>query len=131
VNPATRALDPALREELRRGLLEARRALLRTVVITDEELATLEAHQPGGPIEDTARDQVLDVLSRIDGRDRHALDEIYVAHAKLEAGTLGICEECGGEIPLERLRAMPAARYCLSCQTHREARPAGSGGAAP
>jgi RNA polymerase-binding transcription factor DksA len=106
-------------------------ALLRTVAITDEELATLEAHQPGAAIEDAARDQVLAILARLEDRERHALDEILIALAKLGTGTYGVCEHCGGELPLARLRAMPAACYCLSCQAHREASPTGTGGAAP
>jgi DnaK suppressor protein len=131
VKPATRHLDPALREELRRRLLDARLALLRTVATTDEELATLEAHQPGAPIEDADRSQVQAVLSRLEGRDRHELDEIFAAVTKLGAGTYGLCESCRGELPLARLRAMPTARHCLSCQAHREAGPAGAGEAAP
>ncbi len=115
-----RSLEPAVREECRQRLLESRTALLRTVAATDEELATLEAHQPGAPIEDVAHDQVLAILSRLEGRERHALDEISIALAKLGAGTYGLCEGCGGELPLARLRAIPAARHCLSCQTQRE-----------
>ncbi len=122
--PATHRLDPALREEFRQRLLEARLALLRTVATTDEELATLETHEPGAAIEDAARDQVLAILSRLEGRDRHVLDEIFIALAKLGTSTYGICEGCGGELPLARLRAMPTARCCLACQTAREA-PAG------
>ena len=125
MSPAmTRQLDPALTEEFRQRLLEARRVLLRTVTTTDEELETLETHQPGAPIEDVARDQVLAILSRLEGRDRHALDEIFIGLGKLGTRSYGICEGCGGELPLARLRAMPTARYCLACQTAREA-PAG------
>jgi DnaK suppressor protein len=109
-----------VREECRQRLLESRTALLRTVAATDEELATLETHQPGAPIEDVARDQVLAILSRLEGSERHALDEISSALVKLGAGTYGLCEGCGGELPLARLRAMPAARHCLSCQAQRE-----------
>jgi RNA polymerase-binding protein DksA len=121
--PTRRALDPTVREEFRRHLLAARSELLRTVAVTDEEMATLEGHQPGAPIEDAGRDQVLAVLSRLEGLERHALEEIFTAYAKLDAGTFGTCEGCGGELPLSRLRAMPAARCCLSCQTRREGSP--------
>lgn len=31
----------------------------------------------------------------------------------IENGTYGKCEECGKEIPLERLEALPTARYCI------------------
>jgi DnaK suppressor protein len=117
----TRQMDPSLREEFRGRLLATRDELLRTVATTDEELATLEAHQPGAPIEDAAREQVLAVLARLEDRERHALQEVFTAFAKLETHVYGICEGCGGRLPLARLRAMPTARYCLGCQTTREA----------
>lgn len=115
-----RPLDPALIEEFRRLVLESRTRLLRTVATTAEELATLEPRQPGAPVEDAAREQVLTVLGRLDDRERHALEEIDAARARLEAGVFGGCEGCGGAIPVERLRAVPAARYCLACQARRD-----------
>ncbi len=42
-----------------------------------------------------------------------AMDE---AMGRMELGTYGICEECGEEIPEERLRVMPFARYCRDDQ---------------
>jgi DnaK suppressor protein len=103
-------------EELERRLRRARREVWRTVVRTDEELATLEAHQPGAPTEDAATSTVADVLSRLDGAERHRLDEIDAAQARLAAGTFGVCEGCGKPIPLARLRAMPTARRCVVCE---------------
>lgn len=38
------------------------------------------------------------------------------ALARLDNGTYGICAECGEEIPLERLKALPFAVYCVDCQ---------------
>lgn len=35
---------------------------------------------------------------------------------KIENGTYGICEQCGKEIQAERLKAFPAASYCMKCQ---------------
>ncbi|MEK7447053.1 MAG: TraR/DksA family transcriptional regulator [candidate division NC10 bacterium] len=116
-------VNPAVLEDLRRRLQEARGRLLAVVTRTEEELATLEAHQPGGPMEDVDRESVTGVLSRLDGRERHELDEIYAAQARLETGTFGVCERCGQPIELARLRAIPATRHCLACQSRLEARP--------
>ncbi|HET9451620.1 MAG TPA: TraR/DksA family transcriptional regulator [Aggregicoccus sp.] len=33
----------------------------------------------------------------------------------------GECEECGDELPLGRLRAMPYAEFCVACQGKRDA----------
>src|SRR3954470_267741 len=38
--------------------------------------------------------------------------EIDGALARLEEGTFGICEECGGQIAAGRLQAVPYSRLC-------------------
>lgn len=47
--------------------------------------------------------------------------EIADAFRRLEAGTYGICELRGEEIPEDRLRAEPFARYCVPCLNQIEA----------
>jgi DnaK suppressor protein len=115
------AMEHHLIEEFRRRLDEARREIFRTVATTDEELATLETHQAGSALEDVPTETAAATLSRLEGREKHALDAIADARARLAAGTYGTCEGCHRAIPLARLRAMPAARYCVACQ-HREER---------
>jgi DnaK suppressor protein len=115
----------SLRSEFERRLREARREVWRTVVRTNEELATLEAHQAGAPSEDAGSVAVAGVLSRLDDAERGLLDEIHAAQARLAAGTFGVCERCGKAIPLRRLRAVPAARLCVGCEQAAErAKPA-------
>ena len=118
---ATREMKLDLVEEFRRRLDDARWEIFRTVATTDKELATLEAHQAGNPPEDAATELASAVLSRLEGREKHELDAIDAARARLAAGTYGACEGCHRPIPLARLRAMPTARYCVTCQ-HREER---------
>ncbi|NTW15483.1 MAG: hypothetical protein HGA38_03875 [Candidatus Moranbacteria bacterium] len=43
------------------------------------------------------------------------LNEVKEALGRIEAGTYGICAECGQEIEEGRLRAYPAAKECISC----------------
>ena len=40
---------------------------------------------------------------------------IKTALAKIGKGTYGKCEDCGKQIEMARLLAMPTAAYCLSC----------------
>jgi RNA polymerase-binding protein DksA len=112
-----------VKDEIRRRLVEQRRALLRTLTTTDEELALFDAEETG---ERGRRDAALAgtagaVLSRLSGQERHELDEIDDALSRLEAGAYGLCERCARAIALARLEAMPAARYCLECQRREEA----------
>jgi RNA polymerase-binding transcription factor DksA len=46
-----------------------------------------------------------------------AIDE---ALDKILDGTYGECEECGDEIGAGRLKAMPLAKLCISCQSEVE-----------
>lgn len=107
-------------DEFRRELQRERESLLRTVARTDDELATLEAHQAGAQVEDAAAELAAAILSRLEGQEKHELDEIAAAQARLESGTFGACEACGKPIPLARLRAVPTARHCLPCQAPTE-----------
>jgi DnaK suppressor protein len=47
------------------------------------------------------------------------LQDINAALSKIDAGTYGRCESCGGEISEARLEAMPMARLCITCASKR------------
>jgi len=113
-------LNTTFMEEFGRRLRESRHALLRTLATTDAEIATLERHEAGALVEDAAIETIAAVLSRLEGREKHELDEIEDALARLEAGTFGLCDRCGRAIPLARLRAVPATRACIDCQQKAE-----------
>ncbi len=49
-------------------------------------------------------------------RDVQEIQALESALARMEDDTYGICEECGDEIPFERLRANPGATRCVRCQ---------------
>lgn len=42
--------------------------------------------------------------------------EIDAALARMDEGIYGKCENCGQEIPFERLEARPTATLCVSCK---------------
>lgn len=48
--------------------------------------------------------------------EQQRLNEIDDALKRIEEGVFGTCEECKKVIPMKRLKAMPAARYCIKCQ---------------
>ncbi len=55
-------------------------------------------------------------------RDRlkSKIKAIDSALARWEKGEYGICEHCGGEIPRERLEALPYTTVCLNCSKAEE-----------
>jgi DnaK suppressor protein len=44
------------------------------------------------------------------------LNSILAALDRLDAGTYGVCERCGKEIPDERLKALIYASRCVNCE---------------
>jgi RNA polymerase-binding protein DksA len=116
-------LDPDTSSEFRQILRDARGHLLRRVSVTNNEVQGLTNHESGAFNEDSASAVTADLLERIGGHERHELDEIRAAQARLETGSFGVCETCGSAIHLSRLRAVPWTRHCLACQSQEEGRP--------
>lgn len=54
---------------------------------------------------------------RIRDREARLIRKITEASERLEDGILGICEECGEEIPLKRRMARPGTTLCMECKT--------------
>jgi DnaK suppressor protein len=48
------------------------------------------------------------------------LKNINLALEKIKTGKYGICEKCGKEIPIKRLKAFPEAKTCAKCQTSKK-----------
>jgi DnaK suppressor protein len=115
-------LDADTVTEFRERLRNARGELLRTVLLTGDEMRGLGDREPGTLIEDSARGVMTDLVASLNGRERRELDEIQEAMARLETDSFGACEICGASISLPRLRAIPWARHCLACQFQQERR---------
>ncbi len=51
---------------------------------------------------------------------RDTLIKIDEALRKLKEGTYGLCEDCGDEISVQRLKIIPFATLCRDCQEKKE-----------
>ena len=73
-----------------------------------------------GPVADKGDEAQADLIADLDSaelsRDLDELRELDAAQARLRSGKFGVCEDCGQDIAVERLRAQPAARRCFDCQ---------------
>jgi DnaK suppressor protein len=58
---------------------------------------------------------------RIRDRERKLVSKIDEALGRIDDGSYGKCEECGGEIGIERLRARPVTTLCIDCKSMQEA----------
>lgn len=60
--------------------------------------------------------EIENILGLMDS-ERKILLEINDSLNRIEDSTYGICENCGKQIPKQRLDAIPWARYCVACAT--------------
>ncbi len=121
---ATSDGDNAFLDEARGLLLSERETYTRQA---DELKAQADAlaleHEPGdvqfdeeGGEGGTANvDREMDLV--LSAQARAAVEEIDLALAKIDAGTYGLCERCGSEIPRARLEALPHAALCVACKS--------------
>jgi RNA polymerase-binding transcription factor DksA len=109
-----------------RKLLETERAALseRALVFIDEhgQIDPTAATHGQGETEHTATEVEQRVADVLETNTREALAEISDALERMDAGTYGLCEDCGSPIPGERLVALPAARFCVACQARHDSR---------
>jgi DnaK suppressor protein len=59
-------------------------------------------------------------ILRIRDRERKLIFKIQEALQRLTDGEYGICEECGEEIGIERLKARPVTTLCIACKSNQE-----------
>lgn len=116
-------------DELRRQLTERRRALLETQESEQGELRGLQAQDRQPEYEEGAQVKLADdVLTTLSESARREVMQIDAALSRLDEGEYGECIECGQEIPIERLRALP---FTLRCQEDEEERERSIRGNAP
>ncbi len=111
----TRLLD--LKKKIGKELEEKERETLeKTLKEASGELSSYSIHLADLGSDASERDKEIDILET----EERILDRIERALRKIEEGSYGICEDCGKEIPPERLEAIPYALKCRECQEREE-----------
>jgi RNA polymerase-binding transcription factor DksA len=80
------------------------------------EASAFGMHQADAGSDAYEKDFALSLLSQ----EQDALYEIEEALKRIEAGTYGVCEMSGQPIPVNRLEAIPFARFTVDCQSRFE-----------
>lgn len=81
----------------------------------------VQVENQGGDFIDVAADSLEHELNYIfEEREREKLQNIEQALNRIKDKTYGECDECGDDIELERLLALPFTRLCLDCKSKQE-----------
>jgi len=60
-------------------------------------------------------------MLRIRDREHKLIKKIKQALGRIESDTYGICESCGEDISLKRIKARPVTTQCIDCKSKEEA----------
>jgi len=102
-----------------RKLLNQRIAELRLEAGKTVENMDEEGNFPD-PTDRASMESNRNSILRMRDRERRLIFKIEEALQRLETGEYGICEECGEDIAIDRLKARPVTTLCIDCKSSQE-----------
>jgi DnaK suppressor protein len=115
-------MNKKIKEELAAELRRRRYLLFREVVESENDVRAIIEDRDSELEENAQKERIATVTRRLTERDQNMIRQINAAIERMEAGVYGECEDCGGEIGVARLRALPTAALCIDCATQQEKR---------
>lgn len=118
----SRTLADSTLSKLKAALLEERGKLIEQINEHEKEIEEALQNESASeriPDPSTAEGGTLsfeyEMARELDEAAADRVRQIDHAMERMEAGTYGICEECGKDIPMERLKFMPHVTLCVEC----------------
>lgn len=108
------------KDEIRQMLEQMKKDLLQDVARSIKNESDYMKHDVGDFYDHASNDRDRELALMITDRERTKLVQIEDALKRIDDGEYGECENCQDEIGEDRLRAMPFAKFCLSCKIELE-----------
>jgi CBS domain-containing protein/RNA polymerase-binding transcription factor DksA len=87
----------------------------------EDRRRTEERREPGDLAEHATLRSAEQLSEAFESAKARRLAALEHALERAKTGRLGICERCGGAIPVARLRALPGSTECIACARSHEA----------
>ena len=75
---------------------------------------------PADPLDRVSLEMERELAVHMMERDKKLMLKIRKALQKIEDGIFGICEECGEDIDINRLKLRPVTEHCIGCKKQQE-----------
>jgi DnaK suppressor protein len=109
------------RETTKLLLQRRRRLILEASRRTSADIDALRGAERDPELEEGSQsEQEQRKLAEVGEVEQREISQIDAALARIDAGTYGVCVECGEEIEARRLEALPHAATCADCADRRE-----------
>jgi len=105
---------------IKKKLLKQRQELLTEAEHTLNNKISTEKESFPDPTDQAVAELDNNFLLRLRGREQKLLKKIDEAISRIDTGSYGICESCGGQISTKRLEARPVTTLCIECKTRQE-----------
>ncbi len=102
-------------KEMRKELIEELSALEKNIEENPIETSTETNPYPIHPSDLGTDEEMRESNAEIFERLSEKLRNVDYALRKIRDKTYGICENCGKEIDIRRLKALPFTKYCIKC----------------
>ncbi|HUV51182.1 MAG TPA: RNA polymerase-binding protein DksA [Anaerolineae bacterium] len=81
---------------------------------------TVQKENYPDPTDRASLEENRNFMLRIRDRESKLIKKIKKALDRIDDGTFGICEKCGEDISVKRLKARPVTTQCIGCKTEEE-----------
>jgi DnaK suppressor protein len=108
------------KENFKKHLTERLEDLLNQAGDTVSGMTETKENFPD-PADRAALEADRNFMLRIRDREAKLIKKIKAALERIENDTYGICESCGEDITLKRLKARPVTTQCIDCKSKEEA----------
>ncbi|MFO7802449.1 MAG: TraR/DksA C4-type zinc finger protein [Desulfovermiculus sp.] len=108
-------MDQKTRNEIKKVVEEQIQAVSRELAEMEERAQTVDLDQPIGRLSrmDSLTNQGI-LLSSLN-KAKTRLAKLKQAYKSIDDPEFGMCRECGEDIALKRLKAMPESELCIDC----------------
>lgn len=119
--PASGGTEALTKQELA-AILSTLTEMKTDVAKNVEDKKNLDLLEPDGgdSIDQATRSLDKEILFELSDNERQILRDIEAALRKIDKNTYGLCEHCKKRIEKKRIKALPSARYCITCQSGTE-----------
>lgn len=107
-------------QQFKKSLQSQREEAFRLLHRVGDESRSIDADIPQDSGDLSINTVSKEFLFQQGSQRRGMVRRIEAALARIEQGSFGVCAECGGDIPVRRLEALPWTDLCLHCQERRE-----------
>lgn len=107
-------------EHFKEELLKQKQEILSDATKTMNENLVVAGEELPDTIDRSSVETDRNFTLKLRDRERKLLKKIDEALSRIDNKTFGVCEECGEEIGVNRLKVRPVATLCIACKEEQE-----------